>query len=183
MSEKQRLIAAIKEFGVVFAKDGEEFTLASGAKSKFYIDFSRVMMTIQGCYAVTEALHKELYTVPFDIIGGPSSGADPIIGAMMNRYISRGSVRGFTIRKEPKGRGPDAGAMFEGYLVLGAKAVVIEDVTTSGGSVLKAIKEVEKVGAKVVAVISLLDREAGATELLKDYNFTSLVKLHELELK
>lgn len=180
MSIYKELVDVIKEFGVVHAPRGQEFTLASGATSKFYVDFSRVMMVPMGVIAVTQALMHHIDRT-YDIIGGPSSGADPIIGALLTR--TKFEVRGFTIRKEPKGRGPGAGDMFEGYIKPGLRAVVIEDVTTSGGSVMKAIKEVEKQGASVVRVISLLDRQAGADKLLKDYHFSSLVRLDDLGLK
>lgn len=177
------LIKSIKEHGVVWAPKGQEFVLASGATSKFFIDFSRVAMVPQGISTIVSAVHRSLFNLSFDAIGGPSNGADPIIGALMLRYYSaRAGVRGFTIRKEPKGRGPNAGELFEGYLVSGLKVAIIEDVTTSGQSVLKAIKIVEAKGAKVVKVVSLLDRQSGASELLKDYDFTSIVKLDDLEL-
>ncbi len=127
-----------------------------------------------------------LVPISFDAIGGPSSGADPIVGAVMALMAGSNDKstgpRGFTVRKEPKGRGPDAGAMIEGYLKAGDNAVLIKDVTTFGGSVLKAIAEVEKVGAKVVKVITLLDRLAGAKEKLAAYDFVALATLQDLKI-
>jgi len=187
---KNRLIDIILKNGIVYAKPGQQFTLASGVKSSFYIDFSRVMMLPFGAVAVVDALldhMKSIYSsqehggLPFDIIGGPSSGADSIIGAILPRLVPE--INGFTIRKEPKSHGPDAGKMYDGYIHHSARALVIEDVTTSGQSVLKAVKEIEKQGATVTRIISLLDRQNGASELLKDYSFTSIVRLDELNIK
>lgn len=185
MINKDRLVSVIKKYGVVWAPEGEEFTLASGAKSKFYVDFSRVVMVPEGAAAIAAAV-VEVLPVRFDAIGGPMSGADPIIGAVLPalHYFPAASpaVRGFVVRKEPKGRGPGAGEMYEGYLEAGNEVVIVEDVTTSGGSVLKAVKVIEDRGAKVVKVITLLDRLAGASDKLKDYNFQALTTLTDLNL-
>lgn len=179
--DHRRLIEVIQKYGVIIAPDGEEFILASGLKSKFYIDFSKIVMTPEGMEAVITALSRELFMSVCTAIGGPSSGADPIIGAfLLHMQTRRCGVRGFTVRKEPKGRGPGAGSMIEGYILPNEPTVIIEDVTTSGQSVLKAIKEAEAAGAKIVSVISLLDRQAGASELLKDYDFRALVRLDQL---
>ncbi len=185
MLNKNWLVSVIKKYGVIHAPEGEEFTLASGAKSKFYIDFSRVVWTTDGAAAIAGAVIDALPT-DYDAIGGPMSGADPIIGSVLPGLLSFPAagkpVRGFVIRKEPKGRGPGAGEMFEGYLEKNDKVVIVEDVTTSGGSVLKAIEVVESRGAKVVKVITLLDRLAGASDKLKDYNFQALTTLADLDL-
>ena len=198
MDNKKVLVEVIQNHGIVYAKPGEEITLASGAKSKFYIDFDRLVMLPAGMHAIVDCLHDVLrkldhnyagHRVPsWDAFGGPSSGADPIVGAMMaslhlTNAITGKAVRGFKVRKEPKGRGPDAGAMIEGYLNPGDKAVLVEDVTTSGGSVLKAIAEVEKAGATVVKVITLLDRLAGAGEKLAKYEFEAITTLNDLKIE
>lgn len=184
--DKKKLVETIGVLGVQWAPKGEEFTLASGAKSEFYVDFSRIVMHPQGIAVVSDAVERFLPVEYFDAIGGPMSGADPIIGSVLcglNLFTqaSKRNIRGFTIRKEPKGRGPGAGDMYEGYLEKDDKVVIIEDVTTSGGSVLKAIKVVEERGASVVRVITLLDRQAGAAEKLKDYNFVAITTLEDIK--
>lgn len=183
-SRKMTLRMLVGTLGLVRAAAGTKFTLASGAKSDFYIDFDRVMMTPAGSKAVIECLFYAVANIDCNAIGGPSSGIDPIIGGLLPHLYDKQilHVRGFKVRKEPKGRGPGAGEMIEGYLKAGDKAIVIEDVTTSGGSVLKAIAEVEKVGAMVVKVITLLDRQAGASEKLAGYDFEPLLKLDELAI-
>lgn len=184
MTTNIRLRDIVKKYGLVYAPPGEQFTLASGAKSDFYIDFSLVMMRPIGAAVITRSVLAAIKNVEFDSIGGPSSGADPIIGGLMVQLSTKDPpVCGFTIRKEPKGRGPGAGAMFEGHLKPGQKVIVVEDVTTSGGSILKAIKVVEDAGAKVVKAITLLDRLAGAKEKLNDYDFEALLTLDDVMQK
>ncbi len=190
---KERLVTVIKKYGIITAPEGQDFTLASGAKSKFYIDFSKIMLKPDGMIAVSAALWYNLNKLDYDCIGGPSNGADIILGGYLqylwvyqncgfgSLYPDR-TVSGFTIRKEPKGRGPGAGDLFEGYLEAGQIAVLVEDVTTSGESVLRALKVVQDRGLTVVKVISLLDRRAGAAERLKDYNFQALTTLADLGL-
>jgi orotate phosphoribosyltransferase len=186
-----KLIEVVREYGVRWASAGREFTLASGAKSKFYIDFSRIVFVPYAANIITETLvdllQRTCRPLDYNRVGGPMSGADPIIGGIMAQLclpclVTGEWVRGFVVRKEPKGRGPDEGSFIEGYLEAGDRAVLIEDVTTSGGSVLKAVAAVEGVGAKVVKVISLLDRQAGAREKLAGYNFESILTLDQLNL-
>ncbi len=177
------LVNVIRKYGVVWAPEGEDFTLASGAKSKFYVDFSKVVMTTDGIQAVALAIFKKLVGLDFDRVGGPMSGADPIVGALLSRFPYESPVRGFTVRKEPKGRGPGAGDMFEGYLHAGDRVVLVEDVTTSGGSVLKAARVVEERGARVVKIVTLLDRLAGARDKLAAYDFAVCCTLDDLGLE
>lgn len=182
-----KLIEVVQKYGVVWAGKGKKFTLASGAESDFFFDFSRVVMVPEGMRAVIDAI-LGVMPIKFNRVGGPSSGADPIVGGVLGSFPAvtltaiETPVRGFTVRKEPKGRGPGAGEMYEGYLDAGDQVVMIEDVTTSGGSVLKAIKVVEERGAKVVKVISLLDRLAGAKYLLDGYDFVALTTKDDFNL-
>lgn len=175
-----KLVEVVQKYGVVWAGEGKKFTLASGAQSDFFFDFSRVVMVPEGMAAVVDAINAAIPTERIQAIGGPSSGADPIVGAVLASL--KYDIRGFTVRKEPKGRGPGAGEMYEGYLDAGDEVVMVEDVTTSGGSVLKAIKVVEDRGAKVVKVISLLDRLAGAKSLLQGYDFVALTTKDDFNL-
>jgi orotate phosphoribosyltransferase len=171
------LLQVIAEYGVRWAPRGKPFVLANGSTSRFYIDLTKVAMVPEGMTAIVKSVAAVLKHTEYDGIGGPSSGADPIIGALMTKL----QRPGFMVRKRIKGRGPDD--LIEGYLRAGSKVVMLEDVTTSGKSLLKAIRKVEAAGAEVVQTVSLLDREAGAAELLADYDFTALTRLHELGLK
>jgi orotate phosphoribosyltransferase len=141
--------------------------LASGVTSDFYIDGRLVTLDPRGAFYIANIMIDMLGGIDFDAVGGPTMGADPIIGALcyhLGRTAARGAT-GFIIRKEAKGHG--LGRMIEGpALPSGARVVVVEDVVTSGGSVLKGIRAVEAVGAGVVKVLALVDREAGGREAL-----------------
>ncbi len=92
-------------------------------------------------------------------------GADPIATATaVVSYLEGKSIPAFIIRKEPKGHG--TGAWLEGRKNLrpGARVVIVEDVVTSGGSSLKAIRRAEEEGLKVLGVVTLVDREEGGRE-------------------
>jgi orotate phosphoribosyltransferase len=169
---------AVKTFGIVRAPKGSFFTLASGKLASTYVDFERIMMTPVGVFTVVNAVMRELRDVDFEALGGPANGAIPIVAATLPRC--KLNLRGFSVRKEPKGRGPNATSMIDEYLEAGMRVVMVEDVTTTGASLWRAIREVERVGAKVVKVISILDRDSGATELLANYNFVTLSKLGKL---
>ena len=90
-------------------------------------------------------------------------------------------LKAFIVRKEAKDHGMQK--MIEGpALEPGAKVVMLEDVITTGGSVLKAIKEVEKLGAKVIRTICLVDRNEGAAETLANYYYSPIFTLRDLGL-
>ena len=104
-------------------------------------------------------------------------GAIPLVTAMM---IESDTERSFFVRKEVKEYGQ--GDLIEGNLQKGDMVLMLEDVTTSGGSLYKAIQAVEKAGATVSLVYSVLDRESGAKEFFaeKGYTFTSLLTISDI---
>ena len=180
--DKQPLIDLVKEFALEFAPEGEFFTLKSGSKSKFYLDCRKLTLSARGAHCITTHLFNELGTVKFEAIGGPCVGADPIVGAFLFQCVLgvRVNMRGFLVRKEEKEHGK-AGRII-GSVKPGDRVVMVEDVTTSGGSSLDAIAAVEEFGAKVVSVVSVVDRQAGAMELFaeKGIPFKFLLNLNDL---
>ena len=180
--DKQPLIDLVKEFALEFAPEGEYFTLKSGAKSKFYLDCRKLTLSARGAHCIANHLFSELGSLKFDALGGPCVGADPIVGAFLFQCVLgvRANMRGFLVRKEEKDHGK-AGRII-GSVKPGDNVVMVEDVTTSGGSSLDAIAAVEEFGAKVVQVVSVVDRQAGATELFaeKGIPFKYLLNLDDL---
>lgn len=168
MLDKTRLIDLIKEHALEVKPDGEFFTLKSGAKSNYYLDLRKLHLTPGGLQEVVLNLRNELKDTEYDTIGGPCIGADPIIGAFLFDSVMGSSdnppplMRGFLVRKATKEHGL-AGRVV-GSIIPGDHCVLIEDVVTSGGSSLDAIDAVEDFGAKVVQVISVVDRLAGGIE-------------------
>jgi len=171
------LIDVVNELGVKWAKEGEEFTLSSGAKSKYYIDCRKVTLNPNGLHIVVDSLIEKLQQYNINSVGGPVIGADPIVGGLL--YAGR-HYRGFLVRKATKEHGMQN--LIEGNLREGDKVAVVEDVVTSGGSVFKAIEAIENAGATVSVVVPILDRLAGASENFasRGYEFSPLITLDDL---
>jgi orotate phosphoribosyltransferase len=102
-------------------------------------------------------------------------GADPIATATsIAAALDGASVHAFIIRKEPKGHG--TGQWLEGRknLPAGSRVVIVEDVTTTGGSSMKAVERARSEGLEVVGIVTLVDREEGAREFLEGENSLAL---------
>lgn len=160
-----------------------EFTLASGKKSDYYLDCRLTTLDPQGAlltgYCVLELL-DEMAVQP-DAIGGLSMGADPVVSAaIVVSSIEHRPVQGFLVRKEAKGHGRKK--QIEGMeQTQGKRVVIVDDVCTTGGSTLEAIAAAEREGLEVIAVISLVDREEGGSDMLRaKYNYRSLFTAREL---
>lgn len=178
--DRQPLIDLIKRDALKFG----DFTLASGAKSKFYIDCRNVTLSAEGAAVIGRGILELLGDEKFDAVGGMTLGADPILAAVLTiAGIEKRPLRGFIVRKEAKGHG--TGKLVEGPIKEGDRVVVVEDVSTTGGSAIKACEAVESVGAKVVHVVTILDRLAGAREAFeaKGYKFSSLVTINDLGIE
>jgi orotate phosphoribosyltransferase len=177
--DRQRLIELIKRDAVQFG----DFTLASGKKSSFYIDCRRVTLSSFGAALVGAGMLDLLREVPFDSVGGLTLGADPIVASILAIAGQAGrELRGFIVRKEAKQHG--AGKLIEGPIASGDRVVIVEDVTTTGGSCDLAIAAARNAGATVVHVVTVLDRLAGARERFLDAGiaFSALVTLTDLGL-
>jgi len=144
-----------------------KFTLASGRTSDYYIDARLSSLDPAGASAIAEAILKEIEGMKVDAVGGMDMGATPIVGAVAIRSFQLGKpMPTFVVRKDVKAHGTQK--LIEGPIPAGqCNVVIVDDVVTSGGSILKAIDAVEKHGAKVLLAISVLDRNAGAREALE----------------
>lgn len=149
-----------------------EFILASGKKSNFYFDARITTLSAQGSYLIGNIicdLIKE-YGLKSKYIGGLSIGADPIISSVtVISYQRQMPLDGFLVRKEAKAHGKKK--KIEGFIEKGSDVIIVDDIATTGGSTLQAIKAAEEEGHRVEGVFALVDRQEGAKELLKDYNF------------
>jgi len=179
MIEKQRarLLEILKKKAVLYG----DFVLASGKRSSYYIDGRLVTLEPEGAYLIARLILDVLKDDSVEAVGGPTMGADPIVGSVIAAsYIAGRPLLGFIVRKAEKSHGTQK--RIEGPLREGLRVVVVEDVITTGTSVLEAIQEVEKAGGKVVRVIPVIDRLKGARELLtsKGYEFTPLFTRRDL---
>ncbi|HBR17677.1 MAG: orotate phosphoribosyltransferase [Deltaproteobacteria bacterium RIFCSPLOWO2_12_FULL_43_16] len=172
---RDRLLQIIKEKSY----EKKDVTLASGKKSDFYIDCRQTTLHPEGAYLVGKILYEMIKDSGFKVeaIGGPTMGADPIATAVsVVSQIEGNPLPAFIVRKEPKKHG--LGQWIEGKknLAKGAKVAIVEDVVTTGGSSVQAVKRAEEEGLKVVAVFAVVDREEGGSEKIKQagYEFKAI---------
>ncbi len=182
MSKRERLLDMLVERSFRVG----DFTLASGAKSRFYVDARTTTMSAEGQALVGSLALRALDDAELqpDAVGGLTMGADPIAYAIAHRsFLAGRPIEAFSVRKEAKSHG--SGRQVEGCLEPGDAVVVIEDTITSGSSALTACSAVEAAGAEVLAVLVLVDREEGGRPTLeeKGYRVLSLATLGELRSK
>ena len=160
-----------------------DFTLASGKKSTYYINGKMATLDSEGASLTAEIMLDMLEDTECDAVGGPTLGADPMIGAIIALAHNRGrKLKGFIVRKEPKDHGTKK--LIEGPLDKGEKVVIVEDVATTGGSAIKAIEAVRAFGCEVVKVMVIVDRGQGAVENFRKLNipFEAIFNKEELGL-
>jgi len=176
---KDQLLELVKEKAIFHG----ERVLASGKKTNFYIDGKQVTLDAQGLFLTAKVMLNMIHGAEADAVGGPTLGADPLAAAISLLSSQSGHpLKAFIVRKADKDHG--MGRLIEGPEIKeGDRVVMLEDVITTGGSVLKAIEAVEAKKAKVVKVICLVDREAGADKNLAAYNYTPIFSLTVLGLK
>ncbi|MDP6742016.1 MAG: orotate phosphoribosyltransferase [Candidatus Thalassarchaeaceae archaeon] len=177
---KDALIEKIRELAWL-RSDYEEFTLASGRKSRHFFDMKPVMMDPECAHYLGVLIHDELVRMGnIDSVGGLELGAVPLTGIAIAKAGVGSTLRGFIIRKEPKGRGGRKTGNPPGIegatLTSGDRCVILEDVTTTGGSALKAVERLIEMGCDVVACITILDRQEGGMEAFAEAD----IPLHPL---
>jgi orotate phosphoribosyltransferase len=146
-----------------------EVTLTSGKKSQFYIDGKQTTLDPEGGYLVGRLFYEMIKksSTPVEAVGGPTLGADPIVTAIsVLSYMAGTPIPAFIVRKEPKKHGTALWIEGDKNLRPGANVAIVEDVVTTGGSILKTIEIVHSQGLRVVKVLSLVDREEGGRENL-----------------
>lgn len=161
MDHKQALLDIINEKSVI----RKQVTLASGKTSNYYVDCRLTSLSGKGAWLSAKLMFPHLKDT--QLVGGMTLGADPFLGAILYEAQEQGKtdLDAFIVRKETKSHGMQNS--IEGHIFEGARVCLIEDVVTSGGSVLKAFDAVEAAGCKVEKVICLLDRKAGGEEAIR----------------
>lgn len=134
------------------------FLLASGATSWHYFDCERTTTYAPALPLLGEAFYR-LLDRTVTAVGGLTRGADPIADAVAFYSVVRGErpVNAFSVRKEPKSHG--TGRWLEGSVEPGETVAVVDDVVTSGGSVIRALERCREEGLRVAQVLVLVDRE------------------------
>jgi orotate phosphoribosyltransferase len=165
------LIQHLKECGAI--KFGR-FVLTSGAISDYYIDIKKASTEPKILKIIAQQMSD--YTKGYDMLAGMELGAVPLVVALA---LETG-IPYVIIRKEKREHG--TGKQIEGGDVKGKSVLIVEDVTTSGGSVVKTIQILRENNAEVEKVLVVVDRETGAREQLQklEVEFIPLVSVSEI---
>jgi len=158
-----------------------DFTLRSGRKSKYYLDKYLFQTRPEILAALAERFAQKVCEVPggVDRLAGAELGGIPIVSA-----TGIAADKPFIlIRNQKKGYG--TAKQVEGELNPGDKVVILEDIATTGGQVLEAAKTLSDMGAKVVSIIAVIDRQEGARENIEaaGYGFDSLLTKTDLGIE
>ncbi|RAP46802.1 MAG: orotate phosphoribosyltransferase [Methanosphaera sp. rholeuAM74] len=169
---KKTLIELLKENDVI--KFGD-FTLSSGKKSDYYVDMKKAITLPEILSCVAHLITLDIEGSDVTKVAGPALGAVPI--ATATSLISKKPM--LMIRKQKKSYGTSK--QIEGELVEGDRVVIVEDVTTTGGSLLKAIDVIEDNGGKITKAFVIVDREEGAKDKFEEKNieFKPLLTISE----
>lgn len=163
-AKRARLIDIIKARSF---QEGPEMRLASGKLSTFYFNMKPTMLDSEGAHLIASLILDQLDGVEADLIGGLEMGAVPIAASVTAVAHARGrKLPAFFVRKQAKEHGTKS--LIEGLArdetMDGKRVVIVEDVTTTGGSAIKAAEAIRASGATIVRVITIVDRQDGADE-------------------
>src|ERR1700691_5866379 len=147
-----------------------KFILSSGKESDFYLDARLVTLSAAGAYLTARVMLDMVSEDSLDAIGGPTLGADPMVGAIASLSHQAGRpINTFIIRKTPKAHGKQQ--QVEGPLLKeGGSVVIIDDVATTGKAFVESIEVLQKMDIKIKKAICVIDRGEGAREALAKYN-------------
>lgn len=166
-STRDQLRDLIRDLAVVHGR----VTLASGREADYYVDLRRVTLHHRAAPLIGHVLLDRLEDVglgpgEIDATGGLTLGADPVATSLLHAAASRGlDLDAFVVRKEAKAHGMQR--RIEGPDIAGRRVVVVEDTSTTGGSVATAVEAVREAGAEVRGVAVLVDRDTGAREKIE----------------
>lgn len=178
ISDKEKIRKILIEKCV---RKGVKRILSSGRESNYYIDAKYATMDPEGAYLIAKLMLEQISNFDIDAIGGYTLGADPIVGSVVaSSYGTERPLLGFIVRKEPKTHGEMK--LIEGPFRRGLKCLIVDDVITTGSSILKAVKAVEEEGGIVVLTMGIVDRLEGGRENIEKagYIFKSLFTKKDL---
>lgn len=160
---KQRLAQLILEKSY---REGE-FVLTSGRKSDYYFDCKPTALHPEGSFLIGSIFCDMLDSVDVQGVGGMTLGADPLVSSVtVVSWIRKRPLPGFIVRKQSKGHGTNQFLEGLANFAPGQKVAMLEDVVTTGGTLLKACERVRDAGLDIVAVLTVLDRQEGGRENL-----------------
>ena len=158
-----------------------EFVLSSGATSNYYIDVRKTSLHPEGLRLISQLFFELLTADNITAVGGLTLGADPLVaGVMWYSQEMKKPLEGFLVRRTTKDHG--LRGQVEGNLAGHKRVAILDDVITSGESSLIAAEAAESYKAEVVRVLTVVDREQGATQIFQQrgYPFSTLFSIGEL---
>ncbi len=168
MELKAELLRLLREKSLERGK----IILSSGKESEFYIDARQTTLSAQGTYLTARIFWEIIKSSGVEAVGGMTIGADPIVVSIsLLSYLEGMPIPAFIIRKEPKPYGRKLWIEGKVNLKEGNRVAIIEDVVTTGNTLLRAIHRAIEEGLKVVKVLCLVDREEGGKENLSKEGF------------
>lgn len=168
-----RLVELVRELAFIDGGTDDAFTLASGRQSRWFFDAKPVMMHPESTHLLGQLFNMRMDALGADFVGGLELGAVPLTAIAIATSSTDSPRRGFMVRKESKGRGgrkTNNPPGIEGSsLEAGGDIIIVEDVTTTGGSAIRAVERIHNdTSCQVVAVISIVDRQEGAKKAFAD---------------
>jgi orotate phosphoribosyltransferase len=160
-----------------------DFVLSSGKKATYYLDCRMTTLDPRGALLIARQLLRKIRDLKLhaDAVGGLTLGADPIAAAVaVVSEIEGQPIPAFIVRKEAKGHGMQR--FIEGWDgAAGSSVFIVDDVCTTGDSILKACEKAEEAGYRVAATFCVVDRQEGGAEIIsKRYPFYPLLTAKEL---
>lgn len=139
-----------------------DFNLTSGKKSKHYLNGRNVTLTPEGAYCAAQLIFKIIKKEGATAIGGPTIGADPIVGAVAYlAHTKKYKLKTFIIRKSPKSHADKK--QIEGpALSKQDKIIIVDDTATTGKSLIESAQILKSRGLKIIKAVVVVDREEGA---------------------
>ena len=158
-ASKRELADLVRQLSVVFGK----VTLSSGKEADYYVDLRRATLHHRAAPLIGKLLRELTADWDYAAAGGLTMGADPVAAAIM--HAPGRPLDAFVVRKATKAHGMQR--LIEGFDVSGARVLVVEDTSTTGGSALTAVQSVRDAGGTVVGVVTVVDRATGAAEAIE----------------
>ncbi|HWN33326.1 MAG TPA: orotate phosphoribosyltransferase [Pseudonocardia sp.] len=160
--DRAELAALVRELAVVHGR----VTLSSGAQADYYVDLRRVTLHHRAAPLIGRLIRVLTADWAYHAVGGLTLGADPVATAVLHSAATEGlAIDAFAVRKESKAHGMQR--QVEGPDIAGRQVLVVEDTSTTGGSVLTAVRAVRAAGAEIVGVATVVDRETGAQQAIE----------------
>jgi len=159
---KERLLKLLEREAL---KKGS-FVLSSGKTSNYYLDGRVITLSAEGAYLVGSIILKMIEGKGISAVGGPTLGADPIVGAVAAlSQVNKKPLKAFIVRKLAKEHGTQR--QIEGPLLeKGSRVILVDDVATTGKALIEAKQALDKIGVLAEEAVVIVDREEGASENL-----------------